>query len=70
MLGQQYDSMDCKPYSTAKYYEAYRPDVPGLVPVCLRAAVDILNVTNIVARVQMRHEPNISEIRRLARVIT
>ena len=32
MLGQQYDSMDCKPYSTAKYYEAYRPDVPGLVP--------------------------------------
>ena len=40
MLGQQYDSMDCKPYSTAKYYKAYRPDVPGLVPVCLRAAVD------------------------------
>ena len=28
MLGQQYDSMDCKPYSTAKYYEAYRPDIP------------------------------------------
>ena len=37
---KQYDSMDCKPYSTAKYYEAYRPDVPRLVPVCLRAALD------------------------------
>ena len=36
----------------------------------MRQDTDILNVTNIVARVQMRHEPNISEIRRLARVIT
>ena len=40
MLGQQYDSMDCKPYSTAKYYEAYRPNVPGSVPVCLKATAD------------------------------
>ena len=37
MLGQQYDSMDCKPYSTAKYYKAYRPVIPLLVSVCLRA---------------------------------
>ena len=48
MWGQQYDSMDCKPYSTAKYYEAYRPDVPGLVPVCLRAAVDTQKVVSII----------------------
>ena len=48
MLGQQYDSTDCKPCSTAKYYKAYRPDIPVLVSVCLRAAVDTKKAVSII----------------------
>ena len=55
MLGQQYDNMDCKPYSTAKYYEAYRPDVPGWVPVCLKGGVYHFGLLIVINNTSLRH---------------
>ena len=40
--------MDCKPYTTAKYYKAYRPDIPVLESVCLRAVVDTKKAVTII----------------------